>query len=240
LAELLAAYDEDTAMRLVVGGNWDALGQLERDLLISVGLEPEAILVDVGCGSGRLAVRLSDYLLGEYVGTDILPRLLDYARRTVGRPDWRFEHVEGLTLPVADHSVDMVCFFSVFTHLLHEEIYVYLRESARAVKQGGTVVFSFLDFGNENHWPIFESMIAAIGAGGPHNQFLSRDAIERFAERLGFDIVAIHGAMARFIPLSAPALYDDGRRWDEMGALGQSVCVLRSVQPDDSQPSRQE
>lgn len=227
LEQMRVGNDEDTAMHLAIGGNWQALGQLERDLVIYAGLKPDGLLVDAGCGSGRLAVRLNDYLTGPYLGTDIVPDLLAYARRTVGRPDWRFEHVDGLSLPAEDGSADMVCFFSVFTHLLHEETYVYLGEAKRVLKPGGKIVFSFLEFQSPNHWPIFETMLATIGAPGHHNQFMSRDLIEKFTDQLGLEVVEMHGGTDRFIPLSAPAYYDDGRVWEGTGALGQSVCILQ-------------
>jgi SAM-dependent methyltransferase len=219
--------DEDTAMQLAIGGNWQAIGQMERDLVTYAGLTPEQSLVDIGCGSGRLAAHLVDYLTGAYLGTDIVPELLDYARRTVGRDDWRFEHVNGPIVPTGDATADMVVFFSVFTHLLHEETYVYLREAKRVLKPGGTVVFSFLEFASPNHWPVFETMVATIGTPGHHNQFMSQDLIVQFAEHLGFEIVEIHSGPDRFIPLSAPARYDDGQVWEGTGSLGQSVCILR-------------
>lgn len=228
LERMRVGNDEATAMHLAVGGNWQALGQLEYDLVRYAGLKPDHYLVDIGCGSGRLAVRLADYLTGPYLGTDVVPGLLDYARRTIPRPDWRFERVDGLALPANDGVVDMVTSFSVFTHLLHEETYTYLREAKRVLKPGGVVVFSFLEFSSPNHWPIFETMLATIGTPGHHNQFMSRDLIEVFAEHLGFEIAELHGGTDRFIPLSAAAHYDDGRVWEETGALGQSVCILRA------------
>ncbi len=50
-----------------------------------------------------------------------MPELIKYARRLVPRPDWRFETVNSLTIPEKDGQADIVCFFSVFTHLLHEQ-----------------------------------------------------------------------------------------------------------------------
>src|SRR4051812_2923054 len=52
----------DRAMAEAVGGEFEAVGALERDLLIQYGLGPDDYLVDVGCGSGRLASALADYL----------------------------------------------------------------------------------------------------------------------------------------------------------------------------------
>ena len=39
----------------------------------------------------------------------------------------------------------MILAFSVFTHLLHEESFIYLEDFKRVLKPGGSVVFSFLE-----------------------------------------------------------------------------------------------
>jgi len=62
------------AMDLAVGGDEARIGPIERDIVIAAGLAPDGDLVDVGCGSGRLAVYLVDHLqAGSYLGTDVVP-----------------------------------------------------------------------------------------------------------------------------------------------------------------------
>jgi ubiquinone/menaquinone biosynthesis C-methylase UbiE len=224
----MASHDEDTAARLAVGGNWDAIGRLERDLLTYAGLESSSVLLDIGCGSGRLAFALQDYLTeGRYVGTDVVPRLLAYASSRLPEPQWQFTLAEGYHLPVEPGTVDAVSFFSVFTHLLHEETYRYLEAAAQALRPGGIIVFSFLEFAVPAHWAVFESMLDSMGSQGHHNQFISRDAIDAFSERLALKIVEVRDGSEPFIPLSTPVTFDDGRRFETSGPLGQSVCILR-------------
>lgn len=43
------------AMKLAIGGQFEAYGQIEADMLCFFGLRDQAMLIDVGCGSGRLA-----------------------------------------------------------------------------------------------------------------------------------------------------------------------------------------
>jgi 2-polyprenyl-3-methyl-5-hydroxy-6-metoxy-1,4-benzoquinol methylase len=50
---------KEEAMRLVVGGEFDAVGKLEYYLLRSLGLSSGHLIIDVGCGSGRLAQQLA-------------------------------------------------------------------------------------------------------------------------------------------------------------------------------------
>ena len=129
-------------MQQAIGGQFEAFGVFEREILIQYGLRQDDYIIDVGYGSERLAKPLSHYLSGKYLGIDIVPELCDYARQLVGRPEWRFEVAEGLQIPERDDVADMVCFFSVLTHLLHEQSYQYLQEARRVLKPGGKIIFS--------------------------------------------------------------------------------------------------
>jgi SAM-dependent methyltransferase len=64
--------------RTRVGGQWDAVGELQLEFMIGQGLRPEHRLLDVGCGALRAGVRFVDYLQpGGYYGIDINQSLLD-------------------------------------------------------------------------------------------------------------------------------------------------------------------
>lgn len=202
------------AMEEAVGGNFDANGAIQCALLRHYGLPADGYLVDVGCGSGRLAKPMSDYLKGRYLGFDLVPELVAHARRITGRPDWRFEVIEHIEIPEQDETADMVCFFSVLTHLLHEQSYWYLEEARRVLKPGGRIVFSFLEFSEPGHWQVFAETLAATKARQifPLNVFIDRDALPVWAERLGMELVEIRGAAEAVVP---------------EGNLGQAVCVLQ-------------
>jgi len=227
--DLIARYPLAEAMSLAVGGDFEALGKIEKQLLIGYGLKPEHTVVDAGCGSGRLAKQLIGYLTtGRVLGTDVVPQLIEYAR--LGCPlDWEFAVVEGVRIPFARDVADFAAFFSVFTHLLYEESFCYLMEARRVVKPGGLVVFSFLEF--QQHWAIFRSTVKALrhGGGSVHlNMFVSRDTIELWARELGMSIIDIRSGSDAFIELPEPVVHDDGRRSAGKTAFGQSVCVLRN------------
>jgi SAM-dependent methyltransferase len=227
LKQLRSTHSHEDAVRLAVGGEFDAFGRLVRDALVFHGLKPADYLIDVGCGSGRLAKPLSENQTGKYLGIDVVPGLVAYARKLVPRPDWRFEVAEGLKIPEADQQADMVCFFSVLTHLLHEESFVYLREAKRVLKPGGKIVLSFLDFRVANHWDSFESNLRDIGVGSqPMNVFICPDMLREWATRLELDIEAIHDGDDMYLPLSAPITFEDGTSIKDRAAFGQSVCVM--------------
>lgn len=206
------AHDE--AMEHAIGGGFEQIGAIELGILKHYGLPADGHLVDVGCGSGRLARPLAAYLNGTYLGIDLVPDLVAHARRIAARPDWRFEVIDHIAIPEADGRADMVCFFSVLTHLLHEQSFWYLEEARRVLKPGGKVVFSFLEFAEPGHMPIFWSTLAAAKAQvvAPMNVFIERNAIHRWADALGMELLEIRGG---------------GEAVCAEGNLGQALAVLR-------------
>jgi SAM-dependent methyltransferase len=202
------------AMESAIGGDFERIGRIEAALVRHYGLGPDGHLIDVGCGSGRLAKPLSEYLAGSYLGFDLVPDLIAYARQIVDRPDWRFETIDHIGIPESDGRADMVCFFSVLTHLLHEQSYWYLQEARRVLKPGGKILFSFLEYREPAHWNIFMQTLDAAKqmAHNPLNVFIERDAIPIWASHLDLVVEDIRDA--------ADAIVAEGH-------LGQSVCVMR-------------
>ena len=194
MSQLLATYDRATAMSLVVGGEYETMGEGLRRLVERFGLKDGDYLIDVGCGSGRLAYALSHSKFRDtirYLGIDIVPAMLEFAAEKCQHPSWRFELAMELKIPEADETADMVCFISVFTHLLQEESFIYLREAQRVLKAGGKIVASYLDITAPNHWEIFEANVNSARArqSKPMDIFLSPDFLKVWAEKLNLQIV---------------------------------------------------
>ncbi len=224
---LIDGLGMEAAMRSAPGGDFVGIGAMERDLIIQHGLKKDGYLIDVGCSSGRLAYPLSEYLSGKYLGVDIVPELVDYARQLVKRADWRFEVTSGITIPEEDKRADMVCFFSVFTHLLHEHSYLYLQEAARVLKPGGKIVFSFLELAKSIQWPVFETAIKKLGDNSyPLTMFIEREAIRAWVAHLNVRIETIEDADKAHVALPHPVTYDNGTVLSGTVPFGQSVCVL--------------
>lgn len=189
VADLIAQYSLDEAMARAVGGvgSFEAVGDIECDVMTYAGLRNGMSVIDLGCGSGRLAVALSKRFSIEYCGLDIVQDLLTYAKsRTPANYHYIMNH--SLTLPIPAQSVDFFSAFSVFTHLLPAESYLYLEDAMRVLRPGGRVVFSFLEFSNPEHWPSFEGEVNGRRAGqSSHlNMMLDRSAIELWGTKLGF------------------------------------------------------
>jgi SAM-dependent methyltransferase len=105
VARLLGEFERDEALRRAVGGSFIASGKLQHALLLQMGLRPDSRVVDVGCGCGRLAVHLSTMPGVRYLGTDVVPELLERARTLSARPDWRFVLTSGEAIPEEDGGV---------------------------------------------------------------------------------------------------------------------------------------
>ena len=225
--KLQQEHDEDEALSLAIGGSFQAGGLLEYYLLRQQGLQPEHTVIDVGCGSGRLAFQLKEYLTGSYVGIDVIPELFNYAQKITQRTDWKFYQAPGLTIPEADNSADFVCFFSVLTHLQHEESYKYLAEAKRVLKPGGKLIFSFLEFYIHSHWAVFQHSLEDTNPDSVLNQFISRDGIKAWTKYLELSILDIFdGDKPHIDILEGSIKWDNGVEMSGKGNLGQSVCVL--------------
>ncbi len=146
LCNLRKSSASDTeAFKRAVGGKFREMGAAQAALILELAPESGFHLIDVGCGSGRLAHALRDETRVTYTGFDILPDLADYAREICNRPDWRFETISSLALPAPGAVGDIIVFMSVFTHLKPAEIKTYLAEALRVLKPGGRIVASYLD-----------------------------------------------------------------------------------------------
>ncbi|MBC7369247.1 MAG: class I SAM-dependent methyltransferase [Undibacterium sp.] len=228
LDDLVAQHGREEAMSLIVGGQYRAIGLLESSALLTHGLRPEHSVVDVGCGSGRLAVALNPFLTGKFYGTDVLEKALDYAREKCARPDWEFIRTLDAVIPVEDGCADYVCFFSVFTHLLDEDIYRFLVEARRVAKSGGTIMFSYLDFEVPSHWPVFESTMANRNPNRVLNKFISKPAIIKWSDQLGLTVERLYEGFEPWINLTESFRYSDGREARGTVEFGQSMAILRT------------
>ncbi len=151
LFQRLLKGSRDDAYAAAVGGAFDAVGAVEAALLDAAGLGGDSLIIDIGCGAGRLATALRDRPQLSYLGIDVVPELIDHARAAAGRPDWRFERVAKTEIPAADASADFCAAFSVFTHLPENVCLDYLAEMRRVLRPGGRAVFSFLDPAVDRH-----------------------------------------------------------------------------------------
>lgn len=145
LFQRLLKGDRARAFEASVGGDFEKFGKAEREILVANGIAVDGFIVDIGCGAGRLAAQLKEHPGLRYLGIDVVPDLLDFARAQAGRPDWRFEIVSQSVIPCEDGAATACVAFSLFTHLPDAACHDYLREMRRVLAPGGVAIFSFLD-----------------------------------------------------------------------------------------------
>jgi ubiquinone/menaquinone biosynthesis C-methylase UbiE len=214
VANLVATRPIDEAMAIAVGGDFERTGKIEAAIVRHFGLRDGMTLIDLGCGSGRLAWALGQTMRIDYLGIDIVQAFLDYAHTRSPRT-YRFVLNRTLDIPAPDASADMVCAFSVFTHLLHAESYIYMEDIKRVLRPGGRLVFSFLEFADPDHWTVFAGTVdGQRNSTLPHlNQFIERNAIELWAKALGYELET-------FVDGSAAP-------WGDAPNLWQALAVFR-------------
>lgn len=144
----------DLAMFLGIGEAWAQM--------VTRFLPDDPVVLDLGCGCGKLARFLHLNPRLRYIGVDIFqPGILWCRRAFAGSADrFRFEHFDGYSatynpdgrlkvtdyaLPAADGSVDVLVASSLFTHLLETDAVHYLAEIARVLKPGGQALISIHD-----------------------------------------------------------------------------------------------
>ena len=211
-----------------VGGSFDAIGYLEKQLLLHHGLMPNHSLVDIGCGSGRLLSQLGDDDIASYLGTDISAELLSHCEQFLTNSGWALQQVEDCEIPCSNESVDMVCMFSVITHLLHQQSFRYFKEAARVLKPGGKLIASFLEFRHPGLWPTFEGSVDEVSRGGRLDTFVDRDGLRLWAEHSGLDVLEIINGEQPHIPIDREVEFDNGLKissFARLGPIGQSVVV---------------
>lgn len=214
----------------VIGdGSFDLIGRLELSVLLAEGLQPSHKVVDLGCGTGRLALYLIPALRGGvYSGIEISKSILDRARASIEaaipnppcRVEWIHQTTPRFLFP--DASIDMIAAFSVFTHMEHEDTYLYLKDALRVIKPGGRFLFSCLPMDLAIAHQIFRD--SATGDfqhrwNNVRNVTTSQELMEAVARLAGWSPLRWYKG-----DVSNIRLFDSGEIW----TFGQSICVLEA------------
>ncbi|MFX0095152.1 MAG: class I SAM-dependent methyltransferase [Candidatus Hodarchaeota archaeon] len=111
-------------------------------------LAKEDIILDLGCGYGRLTIPLKDQ--GYHIcGVDLSEILIEEAKREAKKVDQAIEFKVGsmLNIPYSDEKFDkIICMWLTFNHLLtkHNQIQA-LNEIYRVLKAGGAAVIEMIN-----------------------------------------------------------------------------------------------
>jgi len=139
-------------------GDYRVIGAEFLDHFVRMaGLKTTEDVLDIGCGIGRIAVPLTQFLNSKqaiYRGMDPVRGGIDWCKRTItpAYPNFRFEcsdiknalynpegeiNGRGMRLPFQDGTFDFTAMISVATHLPPDEIETYCSEVFRVLRPGG-------------------------------------------------------------------------------------------------------
>lgn len=117
-------------------------------------LSPDLTVYEIGCGCGRVATALSEYLTaGRYVGVDLSPQYINICKRRA--PLGHFHVTDGCSFPLPDSSADLVIEFSIFCHMPLQLVWRWLQETRRVLKPNGTTYLQFHNLKSEQQWDEF-------------------------------------------------------------------------------------
>lgn len=169
--------------QFVGDGDFLAVGaEFLRYFVTLGGLRRDHRVLDLGCGIGRMAVPLTQYLSGRaaYLGIDVVEDGIRWSQERISAqyPNFRFLHVDvrhpiynpggtipaaALRLPVDDEAIDFAVAASLFTHLPASEMLDYAGEIARMLSPGGRCFCTFFVMNEANR--------AAVRRGGARLPF---------------------------------------------------------------------
>lgn len=180
-----------------------------RTLQRKAGLTADSRLLDWGCGAGRLAVGVKHRLghVADYHGVDVQPELVAWAQEHLADEHTRFTLVdqhnarynpggtETFDIPAADASVDVFYSYSVFSHMLTEDVAGYAATIGRILApQGRAVLTAFVEDGVPDCVENPEDYRALDWQGALHCVRFDRHFFERTLREAGLAVEEfVHG-----------------------------------------------
>lgn len=151
-------------------GDFELLGNIYLDFFKTIGeLKPDMNVLDIGCGSGRMAIPLTKYIdkSFRYQGFDVSKECIMWCKENITSryPNFTFQHVdifntfynpngtikpENFKFPYDSDSFDFVYLTSIFTHMLPDDMEQYFSEITRVLKKGGRCFITYFIINQES------------------------------------------------------------------------------------------
>lgn len=184
----VAGHTDEGTLELTARGFIDTLRS-------TVGVGPCDVVLEIGCGIGRVGKPLSKECL-HWFGADISAGMLGHAAgRLKDRPNTTL--VELATVGLQEFpgdAFDLVYCTIVFMHLFEWDRFRYVEESFRVLRPGGRCYFDNFSLDSDHGWNVFmEGSRYPLERRPAHlSMSSSREELGVYLRKAGFADVRIH------------------------------------------------
>jgi ubiquinone/menaquinone biosynthesis C-methylase UbiE len=186
--------DELQAMQLVLNETdaelFETSGRQQATNLLCPMIEPSDIVLDLGCGIGRVARYVTECCRVLWA-VDASESMLALAReRLADRSNVRFALCEGTTIPeLADNSVDFAYSILTLQHLEREDAFRLLMELRRVMRPNAKAFLTFPNLLSDEYLSSFLQYVEAGDVSNPvRARFYTPEEVRRLVPVAGFDI----------------------------------------------------
>ncbi|HUG13370.1 MAG TPA: methyltransferase domain-containing protein [Thermomicrobiales bacterium] len=168
-------------------------GQRDAERYVIPLLRPEAVVLDLGGGIGRIARAVAPHCR-RLILADVSRSMLRRARNALrGTPNIEFVKTSGKSLAsVASNSVDVAYSHLVLQHVEREDVISYLGELHRVLVPGGVIRFQVPNLADPQQLSTYvEYALATPAKSLGRLRYYTREEIQLLLERLGFSIESV-------------------------------------------------
>jgi SAM-dependent methyltransferase len=175
---------------------FDETGELDVQHLVLPFISSSDVVVDVGCGIGRLLKWVAPHCR-QVVGLDVSGEMLKLARR---RLRWT-SNVQlkkiplSLKLPLPDQSADFIYFYHVSEHLEREDTFSLLGEIRRCLRKSGSALVQVSLIKHPDNREAFKEWVGVKDNASVRSRFYTE---EEFL--LILDMLKLYPQVRLFIP----------------------------------------